>query len=42
MTASKVDCYSYAMVLWVLMAWQLPYRKLSVMQVGERIAEQLM
>merc|ERR1712032_602369 len=31
--AAKVDCYSFALVLWVLLQWKLPFRNLSPMQI---------
>ena len=31
--AAKVDCYSFALVLWVLLKWRLPFRNLSPMQI---------
>ena len=31
---AQVDCYSFAMVLWVLLMWELPFRKSSAIQVA--------
>lgn len=36
--AGKLDCYSYAIVLWVLLSWQLPFRTLSPMQIMIAVA----
>merc|ERR1712107_197995 len=29
----KVDCYSFAIVLWVLLGWELPYREITAIQI---------
>ena len=29
----QLDCYSFAIVLWVLLGWEIPFRNITPMQV---------
>ena len=31
---AQLDCYSFGIVLWVLLGWELPFRNMAPMQVG--------
>ena len=31
--AFKLDCYSFAIVLWVLLGWEIPFRNITPMQI---------
>ena len=36
--AQQVDCYSYALVLWALLSWDVPFRGMDQMQILVAVA----